>query len=128
MARETQALDAIHIRDLALRCIVGITGEERREKQDVVINITLYADLSRATATDRIEDTVDYKAVKKAVVALVEASAFNLIERLAGAVADVCLGHAGVERVAVSVDKPGALRFARSVAVELTRARPGTDG
>ena len=64
-------LDRIHIRDLALRCIVGVYPEERREKQDVTVNITLHADLRRACKSDRLDDTVDYKRIKKGVVALV---------------------------------------------------------
>lgn len=115
--------DRIHIRDLLTRCIVGVFPEERREKQDIVLNITLYTDLSRAGQTDRIEDTVDYKAVKKQVLQLVEKSSFLLIERLAEEIARLCLAAPGVHRVTVVVDKPGALRFARSVAVEITRDR-----
>ncbi len=116
-------LDRIHIRDLQLRCIVGLYEEERRAKQDVVIAITLYADYRRACSTDCIEDTVDYKAIKKRVVELVETSRFYLIERLAQAVADACFESPRVQRVEVTVDKPGALRYARSVAVEIARDR-----
>lgn len=116
-------LDQIHVRDLNLRCVVGIYPDERREKQDVGINITLWADLRLAAQTDRIEDTVDYKGVKKRIVAMVESSSFFLIERLAQAVADICLEDDRVKRVSVTIDKPGALRFARSVAVQITRAR-----
>ncbi len=116
-------LDKIHIRDLQLRCIVGLYEEERRAKQDVVLNLTLYADYQRACKTDRIEDTVDYKAIKKKVVEMVEASSYYLIERLAQAVAELCLESPEVQRVEVTVDKPGALRFARSVAVEIARER-----
>ena len=115
------ALDRVHIRDLRLRCIVGVYPEERNEKQDVLINITLYTDLGRACASDRIEDTVDYKGVKKRVVAMVEASTCYLVERLAQQVAEVCLEEPAIRRVDVTVDKPGALRFARSVAVEISR-------
>ena len=79
--------------------------------------------MSRAGQSDRIEDTVDYKAVKKQVLQLVEKSSFLLIERLAEEIARLCLAAAGVQRVTVVVDKPGALRFARSVAVEITRDR-----
>ena len=116
-------LDKIHIRNLSTRCIVGIYPEERENKQDVLINITLHADFLKACQSDRIEDTVDYKTVKKKVVAMVESSEFFLIERLAQAVADLCLESPGVTRVAVTVDKPGALRYADSVAVEISRAR-----
>lgn len=117
-------LDAIHIRDLALRCIIGIYPDERREKQDVIINITMYADLRNACKTDCIEDTVNYKAVKLRILDAVENSHYALVERLAQEVADLCLQEPRVMRVSVMIDKPAALRFARSVAVEIVRERP----
>ncbi|MBM3289962.1 MAG: dihydroneopterin aldolase [Candidatus Hydrogenedentes bacterium] len=118
-------LDRIHIRDLTCRCIVGINPEERVNKQDVIVNVTLEADLHGACASDAIDDTVDYKRVKQAIVHLVETSQFLLIERLAQAIADACLREPRVRAAHVSVDKPGALRFARSVAVEIARYRDG---
>ncbi len=120
------ALDKIYIRDLLCRCIVGIYPEERENKQDVIINIEMACDLSTAAASDNIDDTVNYKSVKKEIIALVENSGFLLIERMAGEIASLCLAHPGVRQVRVTVDKPGALRFARSVAVEIVRTR--TDG
>ena len=116
-------LDQIHVRDLRLRCIIGINPEEREKKQDVVFNLTLYADLSKAARTDAIEDTVDYKSIKLKVLKTVEDSSFFLLERLADHVARVCFTDPHVERARVSVEKPGALRFARTVAVELLRER-----
>jgi len=119
----TRRLDEIHIRDVLLRCILGVYEWERENEQDVLINITLYADLRTAGRTDRLEDTVDYKAIKKKVVAMVESSSYTLVERLAERVAEICLEHPRVQRVRVAVDKPGALRFARSVAIEILRER-----
>ena len=116
-------MDKIHIRDLLLRCIIGVYPEERRNPQDVILNITLDADLRKAGRSDDLGDTVDYKAIKQAVVGHVTQSSCLLVERLAQEVADLCLGFAGVEKVTVSIDKPGALRFARSVAVEIERSR-----
>ena len=115
--------DRIYIRDLYLRCIVGIYEEERRGKQDVTLNITLHVDLRQAGRTDRIEHTVDYKAIKNQVVGMVEESEFFLIEKLAEEAAAICLGFPGVAAVEVMVDKPGALRYARSVAVHIFRQR-----
>ena len=89
----------------------------------MIINITLWADYRAACRSDDIADTVDYKAIKKQVIRMVEDSSFQLIERLAEEIAGICLANPRVEKVAVSVDKPGALRFARSVAVEIVRAR-----
>ena len=116
-------MDCIMIRDLRLRCIIGLNDQERRDKQDVIINIALYADLSKAGRTDRQEDTIDYRAVKKSVLNMVEASHYCLVEALAEAVANVCLQNPAVDKVSVTVDKPYALRFAQSVAVEITRTR-----
>ena len=118
-----RVLDRIHIRELACRCIVGINPDERTNKQDVIINLTLEADLSGACASDRIEDTIDYKRVKQSILKLVENSSFFLVERLAESIAEVCFGEPRVQGVTVSVDKPGALRFTRSVAIESTRRR-----
>lgn len=115
--------DRIYIRDLAMRCIIGIYPDERKEKQDVVFNIVMECDLSKAGRTDQIEDTVNYKSIKKAILKEVESSEYFLVESLAARVASLCLADKRVQSATVTVDKPGALRFARSVAVEITRSR-----
>ena len=116
-------MDKIYIRDLALRCIIGIYDDERINKQDVIINVTLEADLEPAGKSDDFNQTVDYKEIKKKIVAHTEASSYQLIEALAENIANICLEHELVQKAVVSVDKPGALRFARSVAVELVREK-----
>ncbi len=115
--------DKIYIRDLAIRCIIGVNQDERTEKQDVVINVILFTDTRKAGRTDALEDSVDYKRVKKAILSLVESSEFLLIEKLADAIAKVCLDDSKVQKVNVTVDKPGALRYTRSAAVEIVRTR-----
>jgi D-erythro-7,8-dihydroneopterin triphosphate epimerase len=115
--------DRIRIKDLALRCIVGINPEERIHKQDVSIQLTLFVDLSLAARSDAIGDTVDYKVLKKRIVEAVEGSSFFLVERLAGMIAGLCLEDPRVRAVEVEVEKPGALRFARTVSVTILRHR-----
>ncbi len=116
-------MDRILISDLAARCIIGVNEEERREKQDVLINISLYADLTAACKSDRFEDTVDYRSLKKRILSMVENSHHYLIEALAESVARICLSDPKVVEVTVRVEKPSALRFARTVGVEITRSR-----
>ena len=127
MVEPAPQLDRIHIRDLLLRCVVGVNEDERRQKQDVVIQITLEADLREACRSDCLEHTVDYRALKKRVISLVERSTFYLVERLAEAIAAECLAEPRVRGVRVQVEKPGALRFARTVGVEIVRERPPDD-
>ena len=116
--------DKIHIRDLALRCIIGVYPAEREATQEVVVNLTLWADLAGAGGSDDLADTVDYKALKDAVVAAVEASRFQLLEALAEQVAAICLAAPHVAAASVLVEKPGALTGARTVGVELFRRNP----
>lgn len=116
-------MDRILISDLLVRCIIGVNEDERREKQDVVINLAISTDLARAGKSDRFEDAVDYRDLKKRIMALAESSRFYLVEALAEAVASLCLEHPAIAQVQVKVEKPLALRFARSVGVEITRSR-----
>ncbi len=116
-------MDRILIKDLAVRCIIGVNDEERREKQDVLINIVLEADLRTAGKSDKFEDTVDYREIKKEVYAMAESSEYFLVEALAERIAGICLGRPDVVRAHVTVEKPAALRFARTVAVQITRDR-----
>ena len=114
-------MDRILIKDLRLRCIIGINEFERREKQDVTINVVIWSDFTEAAMTDDISKTVDYKEITKGIIKLVEGSEFRLVETLAERIAESCLKHARVEKVRVTVEKPGALRFARNVGVSILR-------
>ncbi len=116
-------LDRIEIRDVLLRCIVGINEAERKNKQDVLINIVMWADTRAAAQSDDIADAVNYRTVTKQIIEHVEASEYFLVERLVERIAQICLRHERVQQVQVSVEKPGALRFARSVGVTITRTR-----
>lgn len=116
-------MDKILIKDLLARCIIGVYEEERRERQDVVINVVLHADLRKAGKTDKFDDTVDYRAIKKQILAICDECRFYLVEALAQRVADICLENPMVKRAVVTVEKPSALRFARSVGVEIDRSR-----
>ena len=115
--------DRIEIRDLLLRGILGINPQEREKKQNILVNLTLFADLRPAGQSDDIADTANYRTITKRVIEHVEAIGRFTVEALAADVARLCLQDPRVIRVRVRVEKPGALRFARSVGVEIERAR-----
>jgi D-erythro-7,8-dihydroneopterin triphosphate epimerase len=115
--------DRIFIRDLAIRCIVGVDEHERREKQEVLAQITLHIDLRKAGRTDALVDSVDYSVLKKQILQATENTQFRLIEALAEKIADECLKEQRVQCVEVVVEKPGVLRFARTVGVQIVRQR-----
>lgn len=119
-----QPADKLRINELLVRPIIGLYPEERVNRQDLVVTVTLEADLRKAGRTDRLEDSIDYAALKKAILRLADESQFYLIERFAQAVADLSLKDRRVRQVTVSVRKPGALRFAQSAEVEIHRRNP----
>jgi FolB domain-containing protein len=113
--------DQILIKDLLLRGIIGINDWEREKRQDILINITLSGDLSAAGKSDEIGDTINYRTITKKIITLVEDEKPYTVEHLATQIAEICLQSKGVETARVRVEKPGALRFARSVGVEIER-------
>ncbi len=116
-------MDKIFIKDLLVRGVIGITDWERRLPQDILINIALLGDFRKAGQSDKIEDCVNYSFVAKKVFAHTEAAQRYTVESLASDIAIICLEEKGVERVCVRVEKPGAVRFAQSVGVEIERDR-----
>lgn len=115
--------DQIHIRDLLIRGILGVNDDERTQRQDILLNVVLTTDTRAAARSDDIADAVNYRSLTKRIIDHVEASACLLVERLADEIARLCLSDERVLAVEVTVDKPGALRFARSVGITIFRTR-----
>jgi len=121
------AEDRILVRDLKLRAIIGLNDWEREKTQDVVVNLEITVDARRAGITDDMADSLNYRTITKDVIAYVESSHHYLVEALATEIARiVTVGH-GAERVRVRVEKPGALRFAESVGIEIERTADDFD-
>ena len=116
-------MDTLFLRDLTVYAIVGVNPDERVERQPVTVNVELGCDLAAPCASDRLEDTVNYKILQDRIVHEAETSRFLLIERLAQRIAEICLDEPKVATVTVTVDKPRALRFTRSAAVRIVRTR-----
>ena len=117
-------MDQVVIRDLLVRGIVGINADERTKRQDIVVNVTMWTDTRPAAESDGIIDAVNYRTVAKAMIAHIEQGAPMLVERLAAELVHICFeSDPRIAEAEVSVEKPGALRFAGSVGVRVRRAR-----
>lgn len=113
--------DSIYIRDLVLPVVIGTNPEERLAPQNLTFNLELSCDLSKAGNSDDLADTVDYFTLCERMTALISASSFYLLERLAEAIAELSLSTDGVTRVSVTIEKPNVLPNARSAAVRIVR-------
>ena len=116
-------MDKIVIRDLLLHGIIGINEDERVNKQDILINLTLFSDIRKAAASDNISDAVNYRTITKRIIKHIEESSDFLLEKLVSDIAELILMEFNVEKAVVRVEKPGALRFAQSVGIEIKRTR-----
>lgn len=113
--------DVIEVDELRLRCVVGINQEERRDCQDVVINLQIGTNARPAAVTDCMNAVWNYRTATKAVIAHVESSTWLTVERLASEIACIIVGDHMAPWVRVRVHKPGALRFADSVGLVIYR-------
>ena len=123
MTSPIQSGDRIFLRGLTAECIIGFIDWERRVRQTIVVDLELPVDCRRASASDDVADTVDYKKVAKRVLAYIEASEFKLVETLAHRLALLLLEEFGLEWVRISLNKPGAIRSSRDVGVVIERSR-----
>jgi FolB domain-containing protein len=117
-------MDQIFINDLLIRGVIGISEREREQPQDILVNITIFADISKAGKSDNVEDSVNYRTVAKKVLSHVEKVQRYTVEALATDIADMVLSEPNVMKVRVKVEKPGAVRFSKSVGVEIERSNP----
>ena len=119
--------DRILIRNLRVRGIIGVNDWEREKEQEILVNLEIAVDAREAGRSDDIDDSLNYRTVAKDVIAYTEASGHYLVEALAAGIARIVVVDHGAPRVRVRVEKPGALRFADSVGIEIDRTAADFD-
>jgi FolB domain-containing protein len=117
-------MDQVIIKDLLVRGIIGLNDWEREKPQDILINIVIFTDIKKAGESDDIQYSVNYRTIAKKTIAHAETAERFTVEGLAEDIARLCLEEPHVLKVRVRVEKPGAVRFAQSVGVEIERRNP----
>ena len=116
-------MDKVFIEGLEIEALIGIYDWERRIRQPLQFDIEMAFDNRRPAASDRIQDTLDYKAVSKRLVEFVSQSGYGLVETLAERCAALILDEFDVAHLRLKLSKPGAVRGARAVGVLVERGR-----
>ncbi len=114
-------MDIVFIKKLRIDTIIGIYDWERQVRQTVSLDLQMAHDNTPAGASDDIADALDYKAVSKRLIEFVEGSGFGLVEALAEHCARIVMEEFNVPWVRLKLHKPGAVRGAKSVGVEIER-------
>lgn len=102
-------MDRISLRNIVAHGKHGANPGERDRAQPFHIEVDLDIDLTRAGQTDQLHDTVDYAAVHRTVVAIVEEQSYQLLERVASVVLDEILRDPRIIRASLSIAKPELL-------------------
>ena len=116
-------MDTVFIEDLRIETVIGIFDWERKIRQTVALDLEMGFDNRKPAATDRIEDTLDYKRVAKRLISFVESSEFQLVETLAERCAEIILAEFDVRWLRLKLSKPGAVRGSRAVGVCIERGQ-----
>ena len=114
-------MDIVFINELRIETIIGIYDWERKVKQNISLDLEMGTDIQKSAATDAIDDTLNYKAVAKRLIAFVEYSEYQLVETLAEKIAGIVLSEFNVPWLKLTVHKPGAVRGSRDVGVIIER-------
>ena len=114
-------MDTVFIEDLRIETVIGIYDWERKIRQTVALDLAMAFDNRTPAASDKIEDTLDYKKIAKRLIAFVEDSHFELVETLAERCAEIVRSEFGVVWLRLKLSKPGAVTGSRSVGVAIER-------
>jgi dihydroneopterin aldolase len=114
-------MDIVFVEDLRIETVIGIYDWERKIKQTVALDLEMAFDNRKPASTDKIEDTLDYKAVSKRLIAFVESSHFELVETLAEQCAQIVREEFRVPWLRLKLSKPGAVRGSKAVGVIIER-------
>lgn len=104
----------VGVRDLEVRCIIGVREREREQEQQVLVDISLAYDAAQAAASDRLQHAVDYSLAASCAKQVLEEGRFELLERACVTVARALLERfPHSDEAEVTVKKPGAIEAAR---------------
>jgi FolB domain-containing protein len=123
---ETAAVDRIAIHDIRARGCYGWTSEERATPQPLTIDVDLELDVQRAAHSDDLADTVDYAALHRRIVEIVESASHALLEKLGAVLLDAIFEDRRIAGATLRITKPGFLDGA-SPSVTLHRENPRTN-
>lgn len=102
----------------------GVFEHEKRDGQDFVVDVTIWLDLTRAVAADDLTETVHYGELAGLAAGIIAGPPRDLIEAVAGEIADTVMARYPVHAAEVTVHKPSApipLAFA-DVSVTIRRS------
>ena len=113
----------IVINQLHLSIVIGTKDCERKEAQDIAVDLSFIYNSNKAQESDNLSDAIDYEAITQKIKEKTEGTKFFLIEKLANFILNIIMENSAIEKATVTVTKPNAIKDSKSVSIELTHER-----
>jgi len=114
-------VDKIFLKGISANCVVGVWEWEKSITQEIIVDLELATDISKAAASDNLADTLDYKGVADRVIEMLEASRFDLIETMTEEIAKLLMNEFKIPWVKVRLDKGGVVKNVQNVGILIER-------
>ena len=115
-------MDIIYLSGLKVDAVIGAWEWERRIRHELILDIEIGGDLSRASTSDELHHTIDYKAVSDHVTEFTKGSRFKLLEALAEAIAQEIMRDFPAKWIRIKATKQGVVPGVRSVGIVIERS------
>ena len=119
-------LAAILLREMEYRLKIGVEEKERADSQPIFFDMEMVVDVTEATKSQSIKQTVNYSAVQRAIEQFLENKEYVLVEKAASDVADLLLQKfSKIEEITLICWKPQALqkKNVRNVGIKIMKKR-----
>ncbi len=114
-------MDIIYIHGLKCECVIGIWEWEKAITQTLILDIDVASDIKPAAASDKIEDTLNYKSLADRVIEYAQENQYGLIETLIEHLAEMIMSEFKVPWVRIKLDKGGAVKNVSNVGILIER-------
>ena len=113
-------MQQIFIEGLEVPTLIGVYDWERTQNTVLIIDLLIDANLSAAMKSDDVNQTIDYAVVADTVKQVGEASSFELLEAFANAIINKVCHTFKIEKLVLTIEKPGILPDAKKVGIRVT--------
>ncbi|HIJ11082.1 TPA: dihydroneopterin aldolase [Candidatus Woesearchaeota archaeon] len=116
-------MDKIILQECSFQAHIGVSDDERNTKQEILIDIELHTDITKAAESDNIDDTINYSAVHSLIKEKIDEKPYKLLETLAEELVTTLFTQFSVEKVTIRVMKSLPKKNIKYAAVEIERAK-----
>ena len=109
----------LRIEKLNCSTLIGVYDHERNQAQDLFVSLSCIIDISKASKTDHINDTLDYDKLCRLIRELCEESNFELLESLIVFMKNELEHQFNLKDLTLKIEKPGAIEDCVGVSLEL---------